>query len=47
MSSTTAAHDVIARIIAFKVRGLTLAVLVIEACRAHYPAVSLLTTCIQ
>ena len=47
MSTTTAAHNIIARIIAFKVHGLTLAMLMIEVCRVHYQAVLLLTTCIQ
>ena len=39
MSGTLAAYDVIARIIAFKVHRLTLAMLMIEVCRVHYPAV--------
>ena len=47
MSSTTAADDVIAPVIVFKVHGLILAMLMIEVCCAHYPAESLLTTCIQ
>ena len=47
MSSTTAAHNVIACIIAFKVHRFTLAMLMIEMCHAHYLAVLLLTNCIQ
>ena len=43
----TAVQDVIARIVAFKIFGCKIAVLMILVCRSYYPAVSLLTTWIQ
>ena len=40
----TAVQDITACIIAFKIFGYTLAVLMIQVCHLHYPVVLLLTT---